>query len=66
MDTKPEEQVVAKHKTAPITFGNLTPRNIKQLRVLNSTVLPVQYGNKFYDEVLQHCELTQWGMISFL
>eukprot|EP00051_Salpingoeca_urceolata_P027776 m.483237 g.483237 ORF g.483237 m.483237 type:complete len:174 (-) comp22838_c0_seq1:43-564(-) len=33
-------------------LGELTPHNVKQLRLLNSVVFPVSYNDKFYKDVL--------------
>eukprot|EP01135_Chromosphaera_perkinsii_P008133 Nk52_evm1s1133 gene=Nk52_evmTU1s1133 len=37
---------------ARIDLGDITPHNIKQLKLLNSVVFPVSYNEKFYKEVL--------------
>ncbi|GAB5592717.1 N-alpha-acetyltransferase 50 [Umbelopsis nana] len=42
-----------------ISLGDLTPNNIGQLRVLNSTLFPVNYSDKFYKEVLEVGELAK-------
>lgn len=44
-----------------ISLGDLTPNNIGQLRVLNSTLFPVNYSDKFYKEVLEVGELAKLG-----
>eukprot|EP00128_Syssomonas_multiformis_P007262 Colp12_sorted_trinity150504_noHs@36453 len=36
-----------------VELGELTVHNIKQLRVLNTTLFPVPYNEKFYKDVLE-------------
>lgn len=38
---------------ASIELGDITPHNLKQLRVLNTVVFPVSYNDKFYIDVLE-------------
>lgn len=33
-------------------LGEITPANIEQLRLLNTTTLPVRYSDKFYKDIL--------------
>jgi hypothetical protein len=47
--------------TSRISLGDLTPNNIGQLRVLNSTLFPVNYSDKFYKEVLEVEEFAKLG-----
>ena len=42
---KPERRVA----TLDVKFGNLTPKNFEQLRILNYLTLPVIYSENFYD-----------------
>lgn len=37
----------------PIRFGNLTVKNLEQLKKLNLSIFPIKYGDRFYEEVLQ-------------
>lgn len=55
METSP------KRKKCEISLGQLTDKNIKQLKVLNSVVFPVHYGDSFYDHLLRKPELSQLG-----
>ena len=34
-----------------ISFGELTPKNVEQLRKLNLAVFPVKYSDKFYTDL---------------
>ena len=36
---------------ALISFGELTPKNVEQLRKLNLAVFPVRYSDKFYSDL---------------
>jgi hypothetical protein len=49
--------------TSRIALGDLTPNNIGQLRVLNSTLFPVNYSDKFYKEVLEVGEFAKLGNV---
>lgn len=40
-------------------LGDITPHNIKQLKILNSVVFPVSYNDKFYKDVLEVGELAK-------
>jgi ribosomal protein S18 acetylase RimI-like enzyme len=40
-------------------LGDVTPHNIRQLRILNSSVFPVTYNDKFYKDVLELGELAK-------
>lgn len=42
-----------------IELGDITPHNIKQLKILNSVVFPVSYNDKFYKDVLEVGELAK-------
>lgn len=42
-----------------IELGNVTPHNIKQLKLLNQVVFPVSYNEKFYKDVLEAGELAK-------
>lgn len=41
------------YSRASIELGDITPHNLKQLRVLNTVVFPVSYNDKFYIDVLE-------------
>jgi len=40
------------HKDLPIDFGDLTEKNLGQLKVLNAAIFPVKYNDKFYTDLL--------------
>ncbi|XP_022326638.1 N-alpha-acetyltransferase 50-like [Crassostrea virginica] len=42
-----------------IELGDITPHNIKQLKLLNQVVFPVTYNDKFYKDVLEVGELAK-------
>eukprot|EP00457_Paulinella_chromatophora_P010774 gb/GEZN01010890.1/.p1 GENE.gb/GEZN01010890.1/~~gb/GEZN01010890.1/.p1 ORF type:complete len:227 (-),score=33.57 gb/GEZN01010890.1/:522-1139(-) len=42
-----------KLKTIPIVYRDVTKDNIGQVRRLNETIFPVQYGDKFYSDLLK-------------
>lgn len=44
-----------------IELGDVTPHNIKQLKLLNQVVFPVSYNDKFYKDVLEAGELAKLG-----
>ena len=44
---------------AKIELGDVTPHNIKQLKLLNQVVFPVSYNEKFYKDVLEAGELAK-------
>jgi hypothetical protein len=48
-----------------IDLGDLTDKNVGQLKILNAAIFPVQYNNKFYSDLLLpgREELTKLGMI---
>lgn len=51
-----------------IEFGDLTDKNVGQLKVLNSAIFPVKYNDKFYSDLLLpgREDLTKLGIyISF-
>lgn len=52
---------VPKRKKCEISLGQLTDKNIKQLKVLNSVVFPVYYRDSFYEGLLRKPELSQLG-----
>ena len=35
-----------------IQLGEITPANVQQLRILNSSTLPVRYSDKFYKDIV--------------
>lgn len=45
--------------SAKIELGDVTPHNIKQLKLLNQVVFPVSYNEKFYKDVLEAGELAK-------
>lgn len=48
-------------KPTTVTLGDLTDKNVKLLRVLNTTCLPVTYPDAFYKAVLLRPELTKFA-----
>lgn len=52
-------------KELSFTYGDVTPKNIVQLRKLNENIFPVRYSDKFYNtDVLnpEHKEITKLCM----
>lgn len=49
---------------ASIELGDITPHNLKQLRVLNTVVFPVSYNDKFYIDVLEVSAFRASGPLS--
>lgn len=47
-----------------IDLGDLTDKNVGQLKVLNAAIFPVKYNDKFYTDLLLpgREELTKLGM----
>jgi len=46
----------------PIRLGNLHEKNLEQLKKLNSSIFPIRYGDRFYEEVLRaHPDLVKLG-----
>jgi hypothetical protein len=52
---------VARPTPEDITFGDLTEKNLGQLRKLNEWLYPVRYQEKFYKDVLVQGEWSQYG-----
>lgn len=50
----------------PVEFGELTEKNLEQLRRLNSVVFPVSYSDKFYQDVLKSGTYTRLGICCLL
>eukprot|EP01087_Luapelamoeba_hula_P018435 TRINITY_DN5937_c1_g1_i1.p2 TRINITY_DN5937_c1_g1~~TRINITY_DN5937_c1_g1_i1.p2 ORF type:complete len:184 (+),score=25.55 TRINITY_DN5937_c1_g1_i1:186-737(+) len=46
-------------RRAQEVFGDLTEKNVGQLKLLNSVIFPVHYNEKFYRDLLQNTELTR-------
>ena len=45
-----------------ITFGGINENNVEQLRLLNETIFPVRYNDKFYNDILHMLpEFTKFG-----
>lgn len=42
-----------------IELGELTPHNVKQLRLINKVIFPVSYNDKFYKDVLGYGEMVK-------
>ncbi len=42
-----------------IVFAELTEANIKPLRLLNASIFPLPYDDKYYRDLLKHKELTR-------
>jgi hypothetical protein len=49
-----------------IDLGDLTDKNVGQLKILNAAIFPVKYNDKFYTDLLLPAreELTKLGMIT--
>lgn len=54
-------EVKAAITDSDVTFGDLTEKNIGQLRKLNEYLYPVRYQDKFYKDVLAQGEWAQYG-----
>ena len=50
--------------TLSISFGDVTEKNLGQLKVLNSVVFPVKYNDKFYNDLLQHADYCKLGNLN--
>eukprot|EP01126_Amoeba_proteus_P045598 TRINITY_DN5116_c0_g1_i10.p1 TRINITY_DN5116_c0_g1~~TRINITY_DN5116_c0_g1_i10.p1 ORF type:complete len:205 (+),score=24.80 TRINITY_DN5116_c0_g1_i10:63-677(+) len=46
-------------KKCQIGLGQLTDKNVKQLKILNAVVFPVKYRDPFYDSLLRKPDLSQ-------
>eukprot|EP00741_Cyanophora_paradoxa_P007126 tig00001093_g6897.t1 len=42
-----------------VTFGDITEKNMEQLKVLNVAVFPVRYNDKFYTDLLANPRFTK-------
>lgn len=49
-----------------ILLKNVTSQNIQQLRLLNRTILPVNYNDKFYKDVLHSDKMVNLCKIAYL
>mmetsp|Transcript_19656 Transcript_19656/g.27100 ORF Transcript_19656/g.27100 Transcript_19656/m.27100 type:complete len:183 (+) Transcript_19656:36-584(+) len=60
-EKKQEEEPSTKRRkiTPRIDLGEVTDKNIGQLKLLNSVIFPVQYRETFYKDVLAFPELTR-------
>jgi hypothetical protein len=45
--------MVKQVKSARVDLGDITDKNVGQLRVLNRTLFPVPYQTKFYQSVVE-------------
>jgi hypothetical protein len=64
MDTQgaaPNTNEKPKEKDPALSFGEITEKNLGQLKTLNMTVLPVRYHDKFYSDLLKSSEYCQLG-----
>jgi hypothetical protein len=63
-----EEQSPQKRRklSSRIDLGEITDKNIGQLKLLNAVIFPVQYREDFYKGVLASPDLTRLGQLSFL
>jgi hypothetical protein len=52
-----------KQKEVKLTFGQLTEKNWRQVQILNKACLPVNYGERFYQNIIPTPELTQLGTL---
>lgn len=54
---------VLKLKSSDVSFGDLTDKNVGQMRMLNEFLYPIRYQDKFYTDILvQH----EWSQYVFL
>lgn len=44
-----------------MSFGEITEKNLGQLKILNAAILPVRYNDKFYQGLLHHLEYSKLG-----
>ena len=67
-EKKQEEEPSTKRRkiTPRIDLGEVTDKNIGQLKLLNSVIFPVQYRETFYKDVLAFPELTRLGSVFLL
>ena len=52
-DNSDQEKPQRKKATLVVKFGELTPKNFEQMRILNYLTLPVVYSENFYDYLKQ-------------
>jgi hypothetical protein len=48
--------------TLAISYGEVTEKNLGQLRALNTAIFPVKYNDKFYSDLLNHVEHSKLGI----
>jgi ribosomal protein S18 acetylase RimI-like enzyme len=48
----------------PVVFGELTEKNVGQLRLLNTVVFPVNYNDTFYRDLLNDPTLTRLALFN--
>lgn len=46
-----------------ISYGEVTEKNLGQLRALNTAIFPVKYNDKFYSDLLSHVEHSKLGIL---
>jgi ribosomal protein S18 acetylase RimI-like enzyme len=53
------EETKRAKKSSPITLDEPTKHNRESVRLLNSTLLPVRYGPRFYDDMVKNADLNR-------
>lgn len=51
--------MAASKEQLAITFGDITDKNLEQLKVLNQVIFPINYQHKVYQDMLACGEVTQ-------
>ncbi|CAM9838878.1 unnamed protein product, partial [Phaeothamnion confervicola] len=53
------------HRELQVEFGDIHEKNLQQLRKLNSSIFPVRYNDKYYNDVLRTPrEFTQYAFLN--
>ncbi len=60
-----------KSRELKVEWGNITEKNIKQLKILNSVCFPVKYPESFYQNIVKNFlrsndEYTKFGMFKLI
>lgn len=53
-------------KDLQVTFGDITEKNLGQVKMLNSVVFPVRYNDRFYNDLLLSTDFCKLGTSSLL
>lgn len=49
-----------------VTYGEITEKNLGLLKVLNRSIFPVQYNDKFYTDLLASPDLCRLGITIYV